>query len=130
MAKVILRCTVSETQKNLSNSVFKVVRPLCLLLASSPSLLFLHCNAVLLVSCATTKASVSNHTHTKLGTSVTINPMNRSPINPTRLSAIQESPRLPKTEVSFSRSQQTSAHQYRNQQGEEPSPSLKIQFNP
>ena len=74
------------------NSVFKVVRPLCLLLASSPSLLFLHCSAVLLVSCATTKASVSNHTHTKLGISVTINSMNKSPLNATSLLAIQESP--------------------------------------
>jgi hypothetical protein len=38
-------------------------------------------------------------------------------------------PTIMKTEVSFSRSQQISADQYRNQQGDEPSPSLKIQFN-
>jgi hypothetical protein len=38
-------------------------------------------------------------------------------------------PPIIKTEVSFSRSQQTSADQYRNQQEDEPSPALKIQFH-
>ena len=38
-------------------------------------------------------------------------------------------PPIIKTEDSFSRSQQASADQYRNQQGDEPSLSLKIQFN-
>jgi len=38
-------------------------------------------------------------------------------------------PPIIKAEVSYSRSQQTSADQYRNQQGDEPSPSFKIKYN-
>jgi hypothetical protein len=41
---------------------------------------------------ATTKANVTNHTHTKLGTSVTINSTNKSPLNATSRSTIQEIP--------------------------------------
>jgi hypothetical protein len=54
--------------------------------------MFLHFSAVLLVVCATTKASVSNHTHAKLGIPVTINSMNKIPSNGKSRSTIQEIP--------------------------------------